>query len=203
MATPDIAARLRLAVDWSQCAVMGSYALHQYMQAAHLHDPKQPWFPNDIDVGCNIATHDAFKLHVKRVVDALATNPSTPPVVEKLVLLTDEERSARGIAAAARGDEERFHRSIIATATLRVPGIPVPVQLVGLDTTESRGDLEAHLDVVTDVPAAVSYRYTHYGSRIFHVPERAVQAIQTRRVPTRTICSSRMAKYAARGFMFY
>lgn len=60
-------------------------------------------------------------------------------------------------------------------------------------------DIVRHLDRITDLPAAVSFIYGPRG-RLFHTPERALEAIATKHVVSANICAERKAKYQARGY---
>jgi hypothetical protein len=106
------------------------------------------------------------------------------------------------------GGEERFHESILATSKVTVPGVPIPVQLVGLDTTSNilgKATLVEHLSLICDLPAAVSYTARH-GTKIFHVPEDAKTCIASGRVPENKICpfaAARKKKYQERGYTFF
>lgn len=200
----DIASLIYPAIDWSRCVIAGSYAMHQYQRVAQLR--RGPvWFPNDIDVLCDIRNHELFQAEVGRVQQRLTHITGEEPVVEKMKLLTLKER-AQNVHVADSGREERFHASIHATCTIRVPGLPIPMQMVALETAVS-GGLVPHLAEITDLPASVNYRVNNAifcnEMRIFHVPERALDALRTGRVRKDDICPLRVDKYKARGFDFY
>ena len=83
-----------------------------------------------------------------------------------------------------------------------LPGVPLPVQLVALDTTANGRDLLTHLTDITDLPACVSYTVCA-GQRVFHVPERGFMALRTHWIHAGFTCKARRAKYVARGYDFY
>ncbi len=188
--TADIAKPLYAALDWNRSYVGGSYALQQYTR-------NWQWSPGDIDVTVQCRSHEDFVNQVQRVVAALHKDTR----IEKLTLYTDEMRRT-----PVSGREERFHEAIAATCTLRVPAIPIPVQLVGIELVSSNAqgmpvDLLAQLNRITDLPACVTYTVRDH-ERIFQVPERCIEALTTRRVRAWDVCASRRAKYAARGYTF-
>ena len=186
----DYARPLYGTLDWTMCVIGGSYALQQFTQDT-------TWSPNDIDIPCALKTHDEFVAEVERLKTAMQGTEVT-----KMKLWTPELRAQHG--RDNPGPDEKFHRSIIATAVLAVPGIALPVQLVGVDITTgprfSAGLLE-HLAQITDSPARVSY--TENGPRIYHVPMGDLEPIMSRRIPSWKICPARKAKYTARGYTFY
>jgi len=188
-AVVDIAGPLYARIDWARSLVAGSYALAQYTHAT--------WRPRDIDIMVQCNTHAAFEAEVARFCGA-----SLPAArVDKITLLTDAMRRE----TVASGREERFHESIVATATLSVPGVPLPVQLVALDTTSNiygTLDLLSHLNTITDLPSCVSYT-VRAGQRIFHVPERGLAALRTHWIHVDHTCKARRAKYVARGYEFF
>ncbi len=188
----DIARPLYQALDWSRTLVGGSYALHQYTRDT-------AWQPNDIDILIDCTSHADFQTELARVCAASACT------LEKVKLMTPEERSKA--ATQRSGPDERFHDSILATSVLRVPGVPLPVQLIGIERTSSNTygtapDLLTHLNRITDVPACVSYGWRDQ-QRIWHLQDRCVEAITTRRVNAWDICAARKDKYTARGYVFY
>ncbi len=184
------------AIDWNVCVIGGSGALRRYTNAA--------WKENDTDVFCSANSASEFIAIVDTFIQQLdqRLTVNAPVVVEKFEVITDEKRRE---ASVTNGRDERFHDSILATTTLRVPGVSTPVQLVGINTVTNmygRQSLGEHLNVITDLPAAVQYTARH-GEKIFHVPYRALAAIATKRVPVVNICATRKAKYEARGYEFY
>ena len=188
--TSDIAQPIYRVLDWTKCVIGGSYALQQYTG-------DKTWTPNDIDVPCDIATHEAFTKEVNRLLDAIPGATTT-----KLTLWSPAKRAEA--SRGKTGPDEHFHESIVATASLHVPGVPLPVQLVAVNTKSgpwATAGLVEHLSHITDAPACVSY--TAGGERIFHVPPERVRAIETRRIPAFEICAARMDKYKARGYTFY
>jgi hypothetical protein len=125
--------------------------------------------------------------------------------IEKVNLHTSESRAAANRDAWETGRDEKIHDSIVGAITLHVEGVPVPVQLVGFDTSAhflGRTDIVTHLDRITDLPACVSYS-VHEGERVFHVPDRAREPLETKRVSKRAICAARQGKYEARGYTFF
>lgn len=200
----DIARLIYPAIDWSRCVIAGSYALHQYQRVTQLQ--RGPvWFPNDIDVICDIRSHEAFQAEVARVQKRLTHITGKTPVIDRMKLLTPTERE-QNVRVAGGGREERFHESIHATCTMRVANLPIPMQMVAMDTGRSKG-LVPHLSEITDLPASVNYRVVgppfDKDGRIFHVPERALDALRTGRINKGDICPLRVDKYKARGFDFY
>ena len=189
MNNTDAASPLYAAIDWSRSVIAGSHALHQYLGE---HDA---WTPNDIDIMCEVKTHADFC----RLVDAFKEKVDAPGETRKL--LTPEMRAEATRENAANGREERFHHSILATSTLTVKGINKPVQFVGLEVDAGR-TLLSHLNDTTDLPACVSYTVTEEHRRIFHVPERGLPALRTRRVSCLHTCPARIGKYKQRGFVF-
>jgi hypothetical protein len=204
MSSDDPLSRLYQHLDWMHCVVGGSYALKQYMRAK--------WAARDADVMCQVASAKELEEMAFRLVHSLnhggrriGTAEETEDArVDKFTEITPEMRTAHW---KELGGEERFHESILATSKLTVPGVPIPVQLVGLNTTShilGKATLVEHLNLICDLPAAVSYTARH-GTKIFHVPERAIEPIATRQVPVSKICpfaNSRMQKYTERGFTF-
>lgn len=194
--------RLHALIDWSRCVIMGSFALREYLRAS---GAPPTWLSNDIDIACDVDSHDAFRTEIGRMQDRLKTiDPEAKLKIEQIKLLSKEERNQNS-RAIVEGREERFHDSIVATSTLRIPSVTLPVQLIALDTASSnhRGDIVGHLACITDLPAAVSYRIDSAGQRIFHVPEKALSALATCRVSVHDCCPARIAKYTERGFVFY
>jgi hypothetical protein len=179
-------------LDWTRCVIGGSYALKQYTRAE--------WAAADVDVMCKAQSARELLDMTIALVDSLGEDAR----ITKFTEITPEMRTAHW---KELGGEERFHESILATSKVSVPGVPIPVQLVGFDTTSNilgKETLVEHLDLVCDLPAAVSYTAKH-GRKIFHVPERAKEPIATRRVPENKICpfaAARKAKYAERGYEF-
>jgi hypothetical protein len=182
---------LHNATDRSRCVVGGSYALHQYLGDTH-------WEPNDIDIMCRANSHAEFQALLDRFKGSFAP---AQVKVEKVKLLDDAAREQATREADGSGREERFHRSILATSTLAIDGVPRPVQLVGLDVAPQRTLLD-HLNGLSDLPACVSYTVSG-GARFFHVPERGLQALRTRRINRFAACSARIDMYKQRGFAFY
>ncbi len=194
----DPASVLYRAIDWTKCVIGGSYALKLYSNAK--------WPVGDIDIMCDVQSaaellalaHGLTHSMDQRV---LKERPSKVSL-DKFTVLTPEMRKE---AQKTNGGEERFHESILGTCTLTVPGVPMPVQMVGIDTTShiyGKLALVDHLDYITDLPAAVQYTVAQ-DRPLFHVPQRAVDAIASKRIPIATICASRKAKYEARGYEFY
>jgi hypothetical protein len=188
--TRDVAQPLYAALDWRRTVVAGSYALQHYLRA-------WSWSPGDIDVMVQARSHDDFLAELDRVTRAL---PGAT-LVKPATLLTDAQRQSPMV-----GREERFHEAILATATLAVPGIPLPMQLVGIELTPNHAqgapeDLLGQLNRITDLPACVTYTVRDH-ERIFHVPERGLHALRTGEVPVVHICAARRSKYEARGFVF-
>lgn len=177
------------AIDWTRSVIGGSYALCAFMGA--------DWQPHDVDVMCQVASHADFDALVAQFRERAL--PLSSEVV-KHVRMDDATR-----AAAARdttsGLDERFHESILGTVTLRFDGLPVPVQLVGMCVRPPMTLLE-HLNETTDLPACVAYTQWPGGPRIFHVPERGLEALRTRTVHRADSCAARMDKYKKRGFTF-
>lgn len=186
---PHAASELRPLFDWTQCVVGGSFALQQYL--------REPWIPNDIDVMCKCGSVADLEAIISRVKDG-APNTTVSPVL----VITPEIRSAK---TKEDPDYERFHESIIATCKMAIPGIPLPVEVVALNprlTPIGDASIIEHLNRITDLPACVSYNYYADGTRHFHVPKRALRALERRVIKAFNICASRKAKYAARGFTF-
>ena len=191
-ATPDAAAALYPVLDWERSVVFGSYALRLYTSDT-------AWEPGDIDVPYRCTSHAEFMAEVTRLLTATGAT-----LAKSVTLRSDADRHQA--AQVLDGREERFHMSILATATLRVPGVPWPVQLVGMDPSGDRlgnTGLVEHLNHIQDLPACVSYTMADDGrTRIWHVPTRAVEALRTRHVRAVDICAARKDKYAKRGYVF-
>jgi hypothetical protein len=186
----DIENRIHAAIDWSRCVVGGSDALQKYTRAL--------WAPNDKDVMCATANHGEFLALMGAFVEKL----QPIAVVDKILLLTPEMRAAA--SAGKNGGEERFHESIIATSKITVGDYPVPVQLIGIDSSVhflGRTDIVTHLNRLTDLPACVSYSVKE-GACIFHVPDRGLDALATKTIPATLICAARKKKYEERGYSF-
>jgi hypothetical protein len=182
----DIAGPLYNVLDWSRSAIGGSYALQQFTRAQ--------WTPADIDIAYKCSTHDEFVREVQRVREA------TDARIDKMTLLTEEMRNSPEWS----GRDERYHESIIASATLTVPAIPSKVQLVGMDPQKhflGETDILGHLNRITDLPACVSYTVRGH-ERIFQVPERCIDALRTHRVQRWQTCKTRREKYEARGYVY-
>lgn len=172
----DPAAALYRMIDWSKCVIAGSYALWQYDR------PSAPdWQPADIDVVCEAATTKAFDEHVERLRKAAG--------VDTLVK-----------TAEYGGGKPPWTMSTVTTATMRVRGIPLPVQLVGVRVPHG-GTLLHHLAQTTDLPASVYYTVPGQ-NKMFHLSEACAAAIRTRRVPRAGVSAARRAKYEARGYAF-
>lgn len=199
-AAADIAYPLYRHIDWSRCAVAGSYALQQYERTTWDYPPQ------DIDIPCKVASTAEFEGLVAQFIErtnSLIREAGAPKArIEKYTIITPEMRLAR---LKELGGEERFHESIIATSTLHVPEVPLPVQLIAIDATShiyGEVSLLEHLALICDLPASVSYTAKAY-KKIFHVPERALDPIECKRIPADKICASRRAKYEQRGYSFY
>lgn len=189
----DIATSLYPAVDWSRCLVAGSYALQQYTR-------DKSWMPGDIDIVCQCDSYAEFD----QALEAFAANLGPSAAIIKAKHWTPEARAKEPIEG-----EERFHESIIGTSTLKVAGVPLPVQLVGITSAgyhlpgDNHPSILTHMARITDLPAKVTYSVHDQGrQRIFHVPETAIAALMTRRIPRGGTCASRVAKYRARGYTF-
>lgn len=163
------------AIDWTRCAIGGSYALQQYTAAT-------TWQPHDIDLACACNTHKEF------------------------VTLRDTLLARLGGTELSAGAEEEFHETIVATSTMAVPGLALPLQLVGITTKRTPSlpeePLHERLARIADLPACVTY--TNHGRlRIFHVPDWGREAVHKRVIQGYPTSASRKEKYMARGFKFY
>ncbi len=179
------------AIDWSRCVVGGSYALQQYTRST--------WPVGDIDIVCKCVNQGAFKALVADFERHFPADKRPSLIKETLVTAGMRYTNVDPLVR-----DERFHNSIVATATFSVPEVPVPVQLVALDPSIHRlgdTDVVTHLNRITDLPACVSYTVAN-GRRIFHVPERGLEALCTKRVTRELVYAARRAKYAARGYTF-
>lgn len=184
------------AIDWNKCVIGGSGALRQFTNAS--------WNEADTDIFAEVASASELRTLVDAFMDTMNLRVETPHVViEKFVELTPDMR--RDALQKNGGNNERFHESILATCTLQVPGLAMPVQFVGINTmSHSYGKLSLldHLNLITDLPAAVQYTAKN-GTPLYHVPERALEALRTKRIPSANICASRKTKYEERGYDFY
>lgn len=199
----DVAHELWVHVDWTRCAVGGSYALQQYTRDPW---PKRP--PEDIDIHCQVETAQELEAIAEALVASSNRTtrlgePEEPEAcVTKFTVITPEMRTAHW---KKLGGGERFHESILATAKLRMRYVPLPVQLVGMNTTSNvlgKAPLLEHLALICDLPASVAFT-VNKGRKIFHVPERALGPLQTKLVHAGDICAARRAKYEQRGYLFY
>ncbi len=186
---PDVALPVYKALDWSRTYVGGSHALQQFTRDT-------AWTAQDVDFMIQCQSHDDFVAEAGRISRAL----DAP--VKKTNLYTAEMRRS-----PVSGREERFHEAIAATCTLQVPGVPVPVQLVGIELVASNAqgmpvDLLAQLNRITDLPACVTYTVRASGERDYQVRASGINTLVTRRVKAWDICTSRRDKYAARGYVF-
>jgi hypothetical protein len=202
-AVTDVARELWLHVDWTRCAAGGSYALQQYTR-----DPWPKRNPDDIDIHCQVDTPEELRAMAEAMVASsnrvtYTEFPEEPSAcITKFTVITPEMRTAHW---KELGGEERFHESIIATAKLQMRYIPLPVQLVGMDTTSNvlgKAPLLEHLALICDLPASVAFTVQN-GKKIFHVPERALRSLQTKQVHINNICAARRVKYEERGYSFY
>lgn len=188
---PTAERRVFQAVDWSRCVIGGSYALRAYTGA-------RDWQPDDVDIMCAAESHSEFR----EILDAFIAKSGPHTELRAIKLLTEEDRRHAQVA----GREERFHESILGTSTLHVPGVALFVQLVGFQPSthqHGRGDIVTHLSRITDLPACVSLTARPGEEPIFHVPQRALVPLATRRIPVADICAARKTKYERRGYTFF
>lgn len=185
-AMPDVAQPLWGLLDWSRCVVGGSQALHAYERNQSLFAPQ--WTPADVDVHCALASDAEYMEELLRLLSA-----TQGTLVEPVTLVSNGRPP--GTRTSMR--DEVFDRAIRATATIRVPGVPVPVQLIRVETT----NLIETLDRISDMPACVSYTVRDH-ERVFHVPTRAMGALRTGQIPWCPMTAERKDKYEKRGYVF-
>lgn len=171
--------------DWNRCVIGGSYALNQLTGDT-------TWTPDDVDVVCVDTRFDEWKVYVEQFCHS--TNG-------KLLKLNDFRD---GHPHDPDKRDEKFHESIRASAKVKVAGLDQVIQFVYIETNPPTVEqLRIVLDEITDVPACVNYQLSPLGQKQFHIPEKGLEALFTRRVAKKDICESRMAKYEARQYTFY
>lgn len=158
------------AMDRRRCAMVGSTALQRFMHA--------DWEPSDFDIACKCDSYAEWRM----LVDNYLRN----------IRIT-------GKAASTFSGVSEPLVSIMETANIKIEGIAKPVQIIGLMSTfETLPDIIAR---TTDMPACVSYTlHAKTGERIFHLSERCLEAIATKKLAPGSISAARAPKYRARGF---
>lgn len=199
-AVTDVARELWRHIDWTRCAVGGSYALQQYTR-----DPWPARPPSDIDIHCQVEDAEELRAIAKALVASSNRDNWVDEPAARITKFTEITREMRIAQYEELGGEERFHESILATAKVQMQRVPLPVQLVGMDTDSmplGKAPLLEHLALICDLPASVAFT-VNKGQKIFHVPERALKPLRTKCVHVNNICAARRAKYEARGYAFY
>jgi hypothetical protein len=179
----DIAKPIYHAVDWSKCLAVGSHPLQQYLNAS--------WVPDDIDFACRVNSREEFNQIVEKFVqnaNKSGVSESTPVKPCQLDIHGSEEYSRK----------ERLGDFFVASCNVYAKGVKQPIQFIGLKV-EPHVDLPSVISEIADLPACISYSM-RAGIRIFHIPERVIEVLRTRRVSRRDIAFDRQDKYRKRGF---
>lgn len=140
----------------------GSYALYRLLRA--------PWNPDDIDIyvahdnnfaqrmlknGCFVVEHFKYEDHNgwrKNVITGKQEN------------ISESHGNDRA---------EKFDEKIRETMTAIIPGISLPVQFIGVQSTPET--LSDDLEMMTDLPASVQLTYDSEGNEIFKIPKRMME----------------------------
>lgn len=191
----DLAAPLYPAIDWDRCVIGGSHALWLFSSPV-------TWTPNNIDIYCSVASRRVFSRALARLVLSLGAT------VIRDVRPTAGERLKRTAGC---------HESIIAVATLSVPGVALPVRFHGVERpptvpipVEYSGVenppniwLRQHLAEILDVPACVVYSVRDDGRYVYsYPPEAHPYLILDATIPAHLTTAERAEKYTARGYVF-
>jgi hypothetical protein len=179
-------------LDFTKCAIGGSYALKQLTLAE--------WPAHDIDIF--VATADFDNL----VAQFQATIPTAVILLRERVgkaiiydRICSEQEGVRTELRSPETDTEEFTRIVARTKTFHVDGVtPNLIQFIAL-TLAPNETLETCLARITDVPACVSFRIVQ-GQKYFTIPEKGRLPLFHRQVTRSAIATARTAKYEARGY---
>ena len=184
---PDIIPKsIYNALDFKTSIIGGSYALKRFTGAL--------WDPHDIDIF--ITGTDA---EFKEAKDKFIT-------LTNAILLSDNHTKH----TKHTKNNEDFHALISGTYTFNIPGFSLPIQLIHFKQIDHKPTVFEFLKEdscysihakTTDIPS-VSYTIEN-GQKIFHIPERSLEAIFTRRINGNNICSNRRKLYASRGYTIF
>ena len=181
--------------------VGGSLALHDFTA----HDPRTTWHPNDVDVfvGGNPDDHRDFDRQVFSFIERCKGRVVKTNVFDhEDMCAMDQADTHKRVREETSLDplKEDFHNDIFKTVTASLPYCPLPVQFVGIGVKDM--DLRSKLTQITDIPSSVTFSHDAAGQRVYHIPEKLLPSLWSRRIPKSDICPARVDKYGARGYTF-
>lgn len=173
-------------IDWTRCAIGGSFALKQFEDA--------DWEPNDVDVFVAVSLDKTIGVEqFKEVVDKYVVE--TQSEITRKFRSTKEAREQHLVNGGGLSTED-FHDSILGTIEVKTEGLSKTIQFVAFRTNELFG-WHHELISIMDAPPCILYTVNRRMEKCFIVGE---EYLEFKRNGMQNICEGRRKQYEERGY---
>ena len=191
-------------LDNSNCFVGGSYALHKFYE-----DKKGPvkWKPNDID----IFTLSTYLSDFEKFVNEFCNDNDAKKISKIRMPGSLEETKKCGDIKHGNDyhDIDEYHklyRGVLCMVDVKVPGIQLVVQLIGLIHHKDKPITEV-LEKWSDPLGTVCYNRVKFDNNEIYdtfivSDEHKAYVLKDKPVPKKLMDGSRLKKYCKRGYRF-
>lgn len=198
-----IPAKINNSIDWDECIIGGSQALHAF---THIVEGDVDWEPNDIDIMTYIDEELMFKAKINRFEERMGSE------LKRLKYEWNDENSH--INKDRYGDSPYFILSEHVYGVVDYEYRGTKIQFVGIGGQKVIGEkmksechtfdnrIEFLFSAVSDGPSGVSYRKEGDEYKFYLSMEKFVPYFMLKEMPENYCHASRLQKYIDRGYTF-